>query len=68
MNHMHRIYFYKNDALVADEKKRQFFFTTKAAANEISNDKIISVQPKYSLHNQADLLLELGYEKIKSDA
>lgn len=61
---MLRIYFYKRDALVVNERLREFYFTSTETADRIDKEIVMSIQPKYSLHNQADLLLELGYRKI----
>lgn len=62
---MFRIYYYKKTALAVDEKQKEFFFTSTEIANDIPKENILSVQAKYALHNQADLLLELGYTKTK---
>ena len=61
---MFRIYYYKKTAMVVDEKQRDFYFTSTEIANDIPKEKVLSIQAKYALHNQADLLLELGYMKI----
>lgn len=61
---MFRIYFYKKDALVVNERSKEFYFTSSENADQIEKSKILAIHPKYSLHNQADLLLEVGYRKI----
>ncbi|MCB6528811.1 hypothetical protein LIZ91_03005 [Enterococcus avium] len=61
---MFRIYFYKKDALVVNERSKEFYFTSSEKADQIERSKILAIHPKYSLHNQADLLLEVGYRKI----
>nr|DAL80013.1 MAG TPA: hypothetical protein [Caudoviricetes sp.] len=61
---MFRIYFYKKDALVVNEHSKEFYFTSSEKADQIERSRILTIQPKLALHNQADLLLELGYRKI----
>lgn len=61
---MFRIYFYKKDALVVNERSKEFYFTSSEKADQIERSRILTIHPKYALHNQADLLLELGYRKI----
>lgn len=52
---------------MVDEIHREFYFTTSDTARKIHKEKILSIQPKYALYNQADLLLELGYKKSDKD-
>lgn len=65
---MFRIYFYKKSALVVNENRREFYFTSVKEAAAIPKDQIIAIHPKFSLYIQADILLDVGYEKLESNS
>lgn len=64
---MYRIYYDKKSAIIVDEVKRIFFYTTIETAKGIAKEKILTVNPRTALHRQISLLLEVGYEKSKID-
>lgn len=64
---MYRIYYDKKSAIIVDEDKRIFFYTTIGTAKRIAKERILTINPRTALHRQIGLLLEVGYKKSNDD-
>lgn len=60
---MYRIYYDKKAALVADEEKKVFYYTTIDRAKTVPKKKVLTIKPRTALHQQISLLIEVGYKK-----
>lgn len=63
---MHRIYYNNYDAIVIDEKRKTYFFTSRQKGIVYAEHLGVNAIWRPALNQREEFLIEVGYRKVAS--